>query len=333
MRRRFLQNLLSTSLAGFGSLSGMSLLGPAMAQTEKFPTRPITMVVPFPPGGVADIVGRPMAEAMGRILGQSVIVENKAGAGGALGMAQVARARPDGYTVLMALVSISTIPVADEVLGRPPAFSLQQLAPIARITADPTVLAVRADAPYKTFAEFERYVKANQGKLNYGSSGTYGTMHVPMEMLKLERDLKIAHVAYKGAGPAVLGVLGGEIDLVATGPASILSHVKAGKIRVLAHWGKESLSSMPEVPSLEQLGVPIQFSQWSGIFVPAGTPIPVVDQLRQAARQAANDPKVQSAINAAGSPIQYLDAPEFAQFWAKDSKSLADVVRRIGKVD
>lgn len=333
MRRTLLQTLATLSLTGLGSLLALSSIHPAMAQAEKFPSKPVTMIVPFPPGGVADIVGRPMAEAMGRILGQSVVVENKAGAGGAVGMAQVARAKPDGYTVLMALVSISTIPVADEVLGRPAAFSLQQLTPIARITADPTVLAVRADAPYKTFAEFERYVKANQGKLNYGSSGTYGTMHVPMEMLKLERDLKITHVPYKGAGPAVLGVLGGEIDLVATGPASVLSHVKAGKIRVLAHWGKEPLKSMPEVPSLEQLGVPVQFSQWSGIFVPSGTPAPVIEQLRLAAKQAAGDPKVQAAINAAGSPIQYLDAPEFAQFWAKDSKSLAEVVRRIGKVD
>ena len=333
MRRTLLQTLATLSLTGLGSLLALSSIHPAMAQAEKFPSKPVTMIVPFPPGGVADIVGRPMAEAMGRILGQSVVVENKAGAGGAVGMAQVARAKPDGYTVLMALVSISTIPVADEVLGRPAAFSLQQLTPIARITADPTVLAVRADAPYKTFAEFERYVKANQGKLNYGSSGTYGTMHVPMEMLKLERDLKITHVPYKGAGPAVLGVLGGEIDLVATGPASVLSHVKAGKIRVVAHWGKEPLKSMPEVPSLEQLGVPVQFSQWSGIFVPSGTPAPVIEQLRLAAKQAAGDPKVQAAINAAGSPIQYLDAPEFAQFWAKDSKSLAEVVRRIGKVD
>ena len=333
MRRTLLQTLATLSLTGLGSLLALSSIHPAMAQAEKFPSKPVTMIVPFPPGGVADIVGRPMAEAMGRILGQPVVVENKAGAGGAVGMAQVARAKPDGYTVLMALVSISTIPVADEVLGRPAAFSLQQLTPIARITADPTVLAVRADAPYKTFAEFERYVKANQGKLNYGSSGTYGTMHVPMEMLKLERDLKITHVPYKGAGPAVLGVLGGEIDLVATGPASVLSHVKAGKIRVLAHWGKEPLKSMPEVPSLEQLGVPVQFSQWSGIFVPSGTPAPVIEQLRLAAKQAAGDPKVQAAINAAGSPIQYLDAPEFAQFWAKDSKSLAEVVRRIGKVD
>lgn len=344
-RRVFLHTAAKASLPSLGisalkttatSLAGLStalMLRSAQAQAERYPIHPITMVVPFPPGGVADTVGRPMAEAMGRMLGQPIVIENKAGAGGALGMAHVARAKPDGYTLLMALVSISTIPVADEVLGRPASFSLQQLTPIARITADPTVLAVRADAPYKTYAEFERYVKAHQGKLNYGSSGNYGTMHVPMEMLKLARELKITHVPYKGAGPAVLGLLGGEIDLVATGPASILSHVKTGKIRVLAHWGKDALQSMPDVPSLEQLGVPIQFSQWSGIFVPTGTPSTVIEQLRQVAKQAAIDAKVQGTITKAGSPIQYLDAPEFAQFWANDAKLLAEVVRRIGKVD
>jgi len=300
---------------------------------EKYPARPVTMIVPFPPGGVADTVGRPMAEAMGRLLGQPVVVENKSGAGGALGMAHVARSRPDGYTILMGLVSVSTIPVSEEVLGRTPAFTLQQLLPIARITADPTVLAVRADAPWRTFTEFEAYVKANPGKLNYGSSGNYGTMHVPVEMLKLARDLRMTHVPYKGAGPAVLGVLSGEIDLVATGPASILGHVKAGKIRVLAHWGKEPLTALPEVPSLQTLGVPISFSQWSGIFVPSGTPQPIVDALRQAARQSVSDAKVQATILTAGSPIQYLDAPEFAAFWAADAKVLAEVVRRIGKVD
>ncbi|NCX62760.1 MAG: hypothetical protein EBW84_08525, partial [Betaproteobacteria bacterium] len=148
--------------------------------------------VPFPPGGVADTVGRPMAEAMGRMLGQAVIVENKAGAGGALGMAQVARAKPDGYTLLMGLVSISTIPVADEVLGRTPAFSLQQLTPIARVTADPTVLAVRADAPYKNYAEFERYVKANQGKLNYGHGNRSHGKSVALCLSKRQHDRRAA---------------------------------------------------------------------------------------------------------------------------------------------
>jgi tripartite-type tricarboxylate transporter receptor subunit TctC len=303
------------------------------AQAANYPDRPITMVVPFPPGGVADIVGRPIAEAMSRSLGQPVVIENKAGAGGGIGMRAVALAKPDGYTVLMSLVSISTIPVADEVLGRPPTFKLSQFTPIARITADPTVLAVRADSPWKTYKEFIEYVKANPNKINFGSSGNYGTMHVPMEMLKLETGTKMTHVPYKGAGPAVVGLLGGEIQALSTGPSSIGGQVKAGKIRVLAHWGSSKLESMPDVPSLKSLGADVEFAQWSGVFVPAATPEPVVKRLREAVKAAASDAKVKDAIVKAGSPIMYMDAPEFAKYWADDAKVLEGVVKKIGKVE
>jgi len=300
---------------------------------EVYPGRPVTLVVPFPPGGVADTVGRPIAESMAQFLGQPIVVENKAGAGGGIGMAQVARSKPDGLTLLMALVSISTIPVADEVLGRAPSFALSQFKPIARFTADPTVLAVRADAPWQSFQEFVEYVRKNPEKLNFGSSGNYGTMHVPVEMLKLELGLKMTHVPYKGAGPAVLGLLGKEIDFVATGPSSIVAQVKAGKVRVLAHWGEGRLTALPDVPSLKSLGVNIQFDQWSGLFVPAGTPDPIIQRLRQAARVAAHDEKVINTILKAGSPIEYLDAPEFQSYWDSDAKVLDRIVRKIGRVE
>ncbi|MFM1788301.1 MAG: hypothetical protein RLZZ166_768 [Pseudomonadota bacterium] len=305
----------------------------SVAQAAGYPDRPITMIVPFPPGGVADTVGRPVAEAMSRALGQPVVIENKGGAGGAIGMRQVATAKADGYTILMGLVSISTIPVADEVLGRPPSFTLNQFTPIARITADPTVLAVRAESPWKTYKDFIDYAKANPDKINFGSSGNYGTMHVPMEMLKLETGTKMTHVPYKGAGPAVIGLLGDEVQALSTGPSSIGAQVKAGKIRVLAHWGTAKLESMPEVPSLKSLGVNAQFAQWSGVFAPAGTPEAVVKRLRDAAKAAANDPKVKEAIIKAGSPVMYMDAPEFAKYWADDAKVLAGVVKKIGKVE
>ena len=192
----------------------------------QFPDRPVTMIVPFPPGGVADTVGRPVAEAMGAALKQPVVIENKAGAGGGIGMAHVAKAKPDGYTILMALSSLVVLPEADKILGRAPAFQVKDLVPIARITADPTVLAVRADSPWKTYAEFIAYAKANPGKLNFGSSGNYGTMHIPMAMLMNATDTKMTHVPYTGAGPAIVGLLGGQVDAISTGPASILQHVQ-----------------------------------------------------------------------------------------------------------
>jgi tripartite-type tricarboxylate transporter receptor subunit TctC len=143
----------------------------------------------------------------------------------------------------------------------------------------------------------------------------------------------MTHVPYKGAGPAVLGLLGKEIDFVATGPSSIVAQVKAGKVRVLAHWGEGKLAALPDVPSLKSLGVNIQFDQWSGLFVPAATPDPIIQRLRQAARAAAHDEKVMNTILKAGSPIEYLDAPEFQSYWDADAKVLDRIVRKIGRVE
>jgi tripartite-type tricarboxylate transporter receptor subunit TctC len=300
------------------------------AAEEPWPSRPLSLVVPFPPGGVADTVGRPVAEAMARVLGQPVVVENKAGAGGGIGMAAVARARPDGHTLLMALSSVTIIPEADRVLGRTPMYQLGQLVPLARFTADPTVLVVRADSPIRTLAEFLAQARARPGSLTFGSSGTYGTMHVPMEMLKQATGTFMVHVPYTGAGPAVVGLLGGQVDALATGPATIVGHVRSGRLRALAHWGEGRLAALPEVPALRELGVPVAFSQWSGLFAPAGTPEPVLARLRDAARRAAEDDRVLRTLGAVGSPIQFLDATAFARFVEADAIAMAAVVRRIG---
>ena len=204
---------------------------------------------------------------------------------------------------------------------------------MARFTADPTVLVVNADAPWKTLAEFVAHAKANPGKLNFGSSGNYGTMHVPVEMLKARAGIFLTHIPYTGAGPAVLALLGGQVDAVASGPSTVAQQIKAGKLRALAHWGDKPLQSLPEVPSLKQAGYPVAFAQWSALFVPAGVPDDIVQKLRVAARQAALDPQVVSIINKAGSPIEYLDAPEFQTYWDADAAVMTEAVRRIGKVE
>ena len=306
------------------------LAGLASAQ---YPDRPITMIVPFPPGGVADTVARPMADALSRELRQPVVIENKAGAGGAIGMAQVAKAKPDGYTVLMALSSYTVLPEADKVLGRAPQYQLADLKPVARVTADPTVLAVRAESPWKTYAEFIAAARAAPGKLTFGSSGNYGTMHMPMAMLALDQGVQLTHVPYTGAGPAIIGLLGGQVDAISTGPATIVQHVKGGKVRVLAHWGEGRLASLPDVPSLRELGVPVEYAQWSGMFVPAGTPEPVVARLREAAKAAANDDRVKQVLVTAGSPVMYLDAPEFQRYVDADATKMAEVVKKVGKLE
>jgi tripartite-type tricarboxylate transporter receptor subunit TctC len=306
--------------------------GLAAAQAA-YPSKPITMVVPFPPGGLADIVGRPVAEAMSRDLGQPVVVENKGGAGGGIGMAQVAKSAPDGYTILMALSSYSVLPEADLLLGRPQMYAYNALRPIARITADPTVLAVRADAPWKTVKDFVEDARKRPGAINFGSSGNYGTMHVPMEILKQVANVRMTHIPYTGAGPAVVALLSGQVDAVASGPATVLQQVKAGKLRVLAHWGNAKLETLPDVPSLKQSGYNAEYAQWSGVFVPANTPEPVVQRLRAAARAAANDPKVKDVIMNAGSPVLYQDTPEFEKYVQGDVQRMHDVVKKIGKVE
>jgi len=312
------------------ALAAFAAASLAIAQ---YPDRPITMIVPFPPGGVADTVARPVADALSRELKQPVVIENKPGAGGAIGMGIAAKAKPDGYTVLLALASYTVLPEADKVLGRAPQYQLADLKPIARFTADPTVLAVRAESPWKTYAEFVAAAKAEPGKLTFGSSGNYGTMHMPMAMLALDRGVQLTHVPYTGAGPAIVGLLGGQVDAIATGPATVVQHVKGGKIRVLAHWGEGRLSSLPDVQSLTDLGTPVTYAQWSGMFVPAGTPDAIVARLREASKAAANDDRVRQVMTTAGSPILYQDAPEFARYVDADAAKMADVVKKVGKLE
>jgi tripartite-type tricarboxylate transporter receptor subunit TctC len=318
----------------FARLGLLVLAGVAWsAFAADFPDHAITMIVPFPPGGVADTVARPVADAMSRDLQQPVVIENKAGAGGGIGMSLAAKAKPDGYTILMSLASYTVLPEADKILGRAPLYTLDQLKPIARFTADPTVLVVRADAPWKTWAEFAAAARADPGKFTFGSSGNYGTMHVPMEMLLAAAGIKMTHVPYTGAGPAIVGLLGGSIDAVATGPATIVQQVNTGKLRALAQWGNARLVALPDVPTFHELGTNVDYAQWSGLFVPAGTPDAVVKRLRDAARAAANDERVKQVMTTAGSPIQYLDTPEFQRYVDADAAKMAEVVKRIGKVE
>jgi tripartite-type tricarboxylate transporter receptor subunit TctC len=326
MKRRHLCAVAAATLAAcFGSAA-------ALAQSA-YPDKPITMIVPFPPGGVADTVARPVAEALSRELRQPVLVENRPGAGGALGMGVAARAPADGYTVLLSLSSISILPEADKIRGRNPAYQLSQFKPIARFTADPTVLVVRADAKWKSFADFLADVRAHPGTYNYGSSGNYGTMHVPMEMLKAEAGFRMTHIPYTGAGPAVIALLSGQVDALATGPSTVAQQIQGGKLRALAHWGDHPLAALPDVPSLKQLGHPVRFAQWSALFVPAATPDDVIRKLRAASAKVAADANVRQVIAKAGSPLEYLDAPEFQTYWDADAAEMTKAVRAVGKVE
>ena len=305
---------------------------PAVAQ-DAFPSHTVTMIVPFPPGGVADTTGRPTAAAMEKVLKQPIAVTNRPGAGGAVGNAAVANAKPDGYTILMALSSISVIPAADQLFDRKPAYALSQFAPIALISADPTFLTVRTESSWKTAKEFVAAAKQKPGQLSFSSSGVYGALHMPMEMFMHAAGIKMRHVPTTGGGPALNALLGGHVDVTAGGPAAISGHVKAGKLRALAGWGNKRHPSYPDVPTFKELGYDVEYYIWAGMFAPAGTPEPVMKVLRDAARKAVADPEFKAQMQKINSPIVYMDAPEFRKYWETDAKRLAAVVKVVGKVE
>ena len=307
---------------------------PAMAETS-WPTHTMSMIVPFPAGGQADLAARPIAHALEQILGKSVIVDNRAGgAGGAIGNAAAARAEPDGYTLLMTLSSLAVLPEADRLFDRPPVYEVSQFAPIARVLADPTLLAVPASASWKTLEEFVADAKKRPGEIRYGSSGPYGTLHVAMEMFAASAGIKLLHIPYRGAAPALNAILTGTVDAVASAPGTLRQQVDDGKMRVLANWGAERIASFPDLPTFKERGYKdVEFYIWAGLFAQQALPEPIMTKLRQAMAQAVKSPDVIKTFETAGSPVAYMDAPEFSKFVETDSARLVAAVRRIGRVE
>ena len=315
-------------------LLAVSLLAALPAAAQEFPNRAITMIVAFPPGGVADITGRPTAAALEKILKQPVSVVNRPGAAGAVGNAAVANAKPDGYTVLMALSSISVIPAADELFNRKPAYTLDQFAPIALVSADPTILVVHPSLPVKTLKELVALARARPGEMSFSSSGIYGALHMPMELFLHAAKLKMRHVPTTGGGPAITALLGGHVVMTAGGPAAISAHVRSGKMRTIASWGGERIPSFKDVPTFRELGYKdVEYYIWAGMLAPRGTPEPVMKTLRDAVRRAAQDADFKATMAKVDSLVAYKDAPEFQQYWMADAKRLAALVKVVGKVD
>ena len=300
---------------------------------DVFPSRAVTLIIPFPPGGVAELTGRPTAMAMEKMLKQPMALVNRPGAGGAVGNAVVANAKPDGYTLLMALSSISVIPAADALFDRKPAYSMDQFAPIALISADPTILVSHPSLPVKNLKELVALARVKQGQMSYSSSGIYGALHMPMEMFLHHYKLKMRHVPTTGGGPALTTLLGGHVELTSGGPAAITTHVKSGKLRAHVSWGAKRHENYPDVPTFKEQGVDIEYYIWTGLMAPRATPEPVMKVLRDAARRAVEDADFKTAMARVNSPVNYMDAPEFAKYWDADARRLAAVVKIVGKVD
>lgn len=305
----------------------------AQGRAEGYPSKPVTIVVPFPPGGIADVTARPLASTLGKLLGQTLIVENRGGAGGAIGAAHAAKQRPDGYTVMMALSSLSVIPEVEKLHGRIPSYLVDQFAPIALISLNPAILIARSEAPWKTVVDLVSDAKSRPERINYSSSGLYGTSHVATEMFAQAAGIKLTHVPFAGGGPSMVALLGGHVDLVVQTVGVANPHVQSGKVRVLGVFAPERIPQFPNVPTMREQGYDVDFYVWAGFFAPAGVPSDVLEKLRAAVREAVKDPGFVKAMAGLNSPIDYLDASEFQSFVGRDGKRLAEVVRRMGKLE
>ena len=307
-------------------------VGPAAAQGA-YPSHAITMISPFPPGGVSDTITRPLDAALEAVLKQPVVLENKTGAAGAVGAQYVAAAKPDGYTLLSHIVSISGFAAVDKLFGRTPKFTNASFVPIARLIADPIVMVVNVDLPYKTLKDLVDDAKANPNKVIYSSSGLYGASHIPTVLFaKLAGDLKMRHLPTNGGGPAVTALLGGNVNFFMSPTSIALSHIRAGKMRPLAVSSGKRVKSLPDVPTFKEQGYDLEYYFWVGIFAPKGTPDPVINTLREGINKAAHSKEFLGTIDNLGQDLAYMDQPEFAAFWAADAKRMEEAIAAIGRV-
>jgi tripartite-type tricarboxylate transporter receptor subunit TctC len=305
---------------------------PGLAQ-ETYPSHAITIISPFPPGGATDVVTRPLAAVLEPIVKQPVVIETKAGAAGAVGTQVAASAKPDGYTLLSHITSISAHSEVDKLFGRQPKFTRADFIPLARFVADPCVLVVNDQQPYKTLKELVDDAKKRPDEIIFSSSGLYGALHIPTALFAMAAGgLKLRHLPTNGGGPALTAFLGNNAQVLVSSISASLAQIKAGKARPLAMFGAQRSKALPDVPTMKELGYNVEYYLWVGLFAPKGTPDAIVKYLRDALNKAAHTDQFKTAIANLGQDLAYLDQPEFAKFWDADAKRIEDAVNQIGRV-
>jgi tripartite-type tricarboxylate transporter receptor subunit TctC len=312
-------------LAGLAAAATAGIGGIARAQST-FPSKTVMMVVPAATGGTTDLAARMLSQPLGVALGQSVIVDNKGGANGALGAVAVKRAEGDGHTLLM---QYSGYHVITPVVSKAPlGWEMKDLQPVANVLSAPQVIVVRAGLPVKTLAELVAYAKANPGKLNYASSGNGSLQHVTGAMLEQQAGIDMVHVPYKGTGPALQDLLGGQVDLTFGTPPPFVPHIQSGKLRAIAVTSKKRLPSMPEVPTTAEAGMPkLDPTSWFGVFAPASTPKPVVDRLAAEISKVVSAPAFRQKAQELGAEADYLSPQQFAAAVKEEQARWAAVVK------
>jgi tripartite-type tricarboxylate transporter receptor subunit TctC len=305
--------------------------GAAFAQAAAWPSRPIRMVIGYPPGGSTDVAGRLLAEQLGRRLGQQVVVDNRAGAGGTVGATSVVRADPDGYTLLLAASpEVSIAPITMKAMPYDP---VRELQPITLVGQVPFFLVVNPSLPVNTLQEFIAYAKANPEKLNYSSFGNNTSNHLAGELFKALTGTRGVHVPYKGSGPSIVDLIGGQVQYTFDTPPAVLEHVRAGKLRALAVASRQRLPSAPQVPTFAEAGLPaFSGGTWFGLFAPAKTPPAVIQRVNAEAVALLQSPELSKAFADRGIVASPQSPDEFARFVQSEVGKWKDLAGKVGIV-
>ena len=320
-RRRFIAGGAASALA----------TGAASAQ-ETYPTRAITIINPFPPGGAADVVARPFAAVLEPILKQPVVIETKAGAAGQVGAQFAASAKPGWLHAARAHRFDFRFCRGGQGVWSAAQFTRADFVPIARFTEGPMVLLVNEQTPYKSLPELVDDAKKRPNQIIFSSSGLYGALHLPTALFAKAAGIEMRHLPTNGGGPALTALLGNNAQVLVSSLAAANAHIKAGKARALACFSGNACNRYPQVPTLTELGFDVEFSLWVGLFAPKGTPEVIIAKLREVSKKAAATEQFAKAIDNIGDVLAYQDQPEFAKFWDEDARRVEDAVRSIGKV-
>jgi tripartite-type tricarboxylate transporter receptor subunit TctC len=275
-----------------------------LASAQDYPSKPIVLVVPNPPGGFVDASARLLSDALAKVAGQSVVIDNRGGGSGNVAYQAVARANPDGYTLLN---SYSAYHVGNPHLTPKLPWAQKDFVPVAMITVATNVIAVHPSVPANDLSEFIKHTRSNPGKLSYASQGNGSLSHIGTEMFKLQTKTSMVHIPYRGSGPAVLDVLSGQVQVFITTPPSVMGHIKAGKLKGLAVAGKTRHPGLPSVPTATEAGLKgFELEAWVGIFAPAGTPTDIVTKLSSQIKAALDMPETKARADSAGIELRYL---------------------------
>jgi tripartite-type tricarboxylate transporter receptor subunit TctC len=307
--------------------SGATNLALAQSAESDYPTKPITMIVPAAPGGTTDIAARLLAEPLGKALGKSIVVDNRSGGNGAIAATAVKRAQADGYTLLMQYSGYHVI--TPNVVKQAQQWEHKDLQAVANVLSAPQVVVARADLPFKSMAELIAYAKANPGKLNYASSGNGSLQHATGAMLEQQAGIRMTHVPYKGTGPALTDLLGGQVDLTFGTPPPFMAHIQSGKLRALAVTSPTRLPSLPNVPTMAEIGLAkVDATSWFAVFAPAKTPQPVIDKLTAEIAKVMATPAFKQKAAEQGAEAHYLNPQQLADYskaelarWAQVAKA------------